>query len=212
MEKILTKQEFKTTPSIIIIEDHPLVRDALISFFGKTGIWHVEGTASSLDEAKELLSEKLSDILLLDIQLDDGFGLHIITWLKNNLKQNDIFPVIAVYSAFDDFVHVSAALGMGVKVYMCKRRSVNELEIALLKALNDETFIDDSVQTKLDTASDIFSLLTKRETQIFTLVGSGLSDKQIARQLEISVRTVQNIIYCIFDKTGIKSRLELQKL
>ncbi|MCL2764105.1 MAG: response regulator transcription factor [Treponema sp.] len=203
----------KHKPSIVIIEDHPLVLNALASFFNETGRWQLAGTASSLDEAKELLPVKsFPDILLLDIQLEDSLGLNIIPWLKGQLKQSESLPVIAVYSAYDDFVHVSAALGMGVKVYMCKRRSVNELEQALFKALKGESFIDETVQTKLDSVTNIFNLLTKREAQILTLVNSGLSDKQIAQKLGISPRTVQNIVYCIFDKTGIRSRVELQKL
>ena len=208
--------------SIVIIEDHPIVREGLAAYFKSTGRFKVSGTVSTLDEAKEFLSKGLSsaaqlpDILLLDIQLEDGLGLHIIPWLKSNLKnnteQNQKLPVMAVYSTFDDFVHVSAALGLGVMVYMSKRRSAGELEKALLQALEGKTFIDDSVEAKLHTAKDLFSLLTNREAQILTMVNSGLSNKQIASQLGINLRTVQNIIYCVYDKTGIRSRQELREL
>jgi DNA-binding NarL/FixJ family response regulator len=54
--------------------------------------------------------------------------------------------------------------------------------------------------------------LTRRETDIFTLVKDGLSNQQIAEKLSISRRTVENILHCIYDKTGIPSRLELQKM
>ncbi|MCL2759216.1 MAG: response regulator transcription factor [Treponema sp.] len=199
-------------PTIIIIEDHPLLRDGLVSFLEGTGRWKVIGAASNIEEAKNILLNAAADILLLDIQLEDGLGFSIVPWLKSQKKNKKSMPVIAVYSAFDDFVHVSAALSIGAKVYMCKRRSVNELEQALLKALDGKTCIDDTVQSKLDIVTDLFCLLTKREAQILTMVNSGLSDKQIAQQLGISPRTVQNIVYCIFDKTGIRSRVELQKL
>jgi len=203
-------------PGIVIVEDHPLVREGLTSYFNETKRWQVTGTAANLDEAKELLTNHKPDILLLDIQLEDGLGLNIIPWLKANAAAHPhpvlVNTVVAVYSAFNDFVHVSAAISMGVRVYMCKRRSVSELESALLKALKGETFIDDTVQSKLDNAADIFSLLTRREMEILALVNRGLPDKQIAQRLGISPRTVQNIIYCIYDKTGIRSRQELQKL
>jgi len=199
-------------PSIFIIEDHPAVCDALVSYLEGTGVWQISGTASSLEKTKELFAHNKSDILLLDIQLEDGLGLNIIPWLKQCLNQNEVLPIIAVYSAFDDFVHVSAALGMGVKVYMCKRRSVKELEQALLKALDGVIYIDDTVQAKLNIAADKLSLLTKREAQILSMVSGGLSDREIAKNLGISFRTVQNILYCVFDKTGIRSRFELQKL
>ena len=198
--------------NIVIIEDHPIVRDGLALHFISGNRFKVLGTASKLDEAKELLSKEQPDILLLDIQLEDELGLNIIPWLKNSIKQNEKLPIMAVYSSFDDFVHVSAALGMGVTVYMTKRHSVSELEKALLQALEGKKYIDDSVEAKLNTAKDLFSLLTKREAEILTLVNRGLSDKIIASELGISIRTVQNIIYCIYAKTGIHSRQELRGL
>jgi len=204
--------------SIFIIEDHPIVREGLTAFFESRGRFKVSGAASNLDEAKKLLLKEASsaahlvDILLLDIQLEDGLGLHIIPWLKSTIKQTEKLPVMAVYSTFDDFVHVSAALGLGVMVYMSKRRSADELENALLQALEGKKYIDDSVEAKLNIAKDLFSLLTNREAEILTMVNSGLSNKQIASQLGLSVRTVQNIIYCIYAKTGIHSRQKLQEL
>jgi len=192
-------------PNIFIIEDHPLVRDGLVSYFSGTDRFNVSGAASNLDDAKKLLQNVKADILLLDIQLENSWGLDIIPWLKTK-------PVLAVYSAFDDFIHVNAALGMGVQIYMCKRRSTKELEQALLKGLNGETCIDDTIQIKLDSIANVVSLLTRREAEILTMVKNGLSNKDIAVNLGISHRTVENILCCVYDKTGIKSRLELQKL
>jgi len=200
------------TSNVFIIEDHPIVREGLAAFFESRGHFKVSGAASNLDEAKKLLSKEMPDILLIDIQLEDGLGLHIISWLKGNIKQNEKLPVLAVYSTFDDFVHVNAALGLGVMVYMNKRRGASELEKAILQALEGKKYIDDTVEAKLNIAKDLLSLLTNREAEILILVNSGLSNKQIASQLGISVRTVQNIIYIIYAKTGINSRQKLQEL
>jgi len=192
-------------PSIFFIEDHPVVCDGLVTYFNGTGRWHVSGSAFNLIDAKTLLTHASADVLLLDIQLENSWGLDIIPWLKTK-------PILAVYSAFDDFIHVNAALGMGVQVYICKRRSAIELEQALLKALDGETCIDDTIQIKLDTVANVINLLTRREAEILTMVKNGLSNKDIAANLGISYRTVENILSCVYDKTGIKSRLELQKL
>jgi DNA-binding NarL/FixJ family response regulator len=67
-------------------------------------------------------------------------------------------------------------------------------------------------ELKLQSAAGAISLLTRREAGIFTLVKDGLSNRQIAEKLSISRRTVENILYCIYDKTGISSRLELQNM
>ena len=93
-------------PGLLIIEDHPIIREGIASYFEKTGRWQISGKASSVEEAKKIfLSEKI-DVALIDIQLDDGWGTDIIPWLKE-INQT---PTLAVYSAFDDYSHVSAAL------------------------------------------------------------------------------------------------------
>jgi len=194
-------------PKIIIIEDHPVMRKGLADYFAGTGRWQVMGTASTLAEAKELASRVYADIFLLDIQLEDGWGLDIIPCLAKEPR-----PIMAVYSSFDDYAHVSAALGMGVQAYICKRRGEQELEAALRATLDGTPYIDDTVQSKQTKTVNLFSLLTKRETEIFRLVTQGLSNRQIADNLKISLRTVENILSCVYDKTGIRSRAELERL
>ena len=200
-------------PRIIIVEDHPVMRKGLADYFAGTGRWQVTGTASTLAEAKELVSRVPADIFLLDIQLEDGWGLDIIPHFAGQARlasQSD--PIMAVYSSSDDYAHVSAALGMGVQAYVCKRRSEEELEAALRATLDGTPYIDDTVQSKLNKTVNLFSLLTKRETEIFRLVTQRLSNRQIADNLKISPRTVENILSCVYDKTGIRSRAELERL
>ena len=199
--------------NIIIIEDHPVVRNGLSAFFTAAERWKVMGTAASIAEARKLLTSVTADIVLLDIQLEDGWGLDIIPWLVTRSKQKTILlPLLAVYSAFDDSAHVRAALSMGVKAYITKRRSEQELENALRQTLNGENYIDKTAQQKLQTITDLCILLTKRETEILNLVKKSLSNKEISSQLGISRRTVENILSCVYDKTGIRSRLELERL
>ncbi|MDR0496040.1 MAG: response regulator transcription factor [Treponema sp.] len=218
------------TPGIIIIEDHPVMRDGLASYFNSTGRWRVMGTASNLAQAKELLTGIRPDLALLDIQLEDGWGLDIIPWLAEQAlfaeqtqlaeKNQNVTAgskagsatLMAVYSSFDDYAHVSAAMSLGVRAYITKRRSEYELEQALLQVLEGKNWIDEKVQTSFRAFTDFSSVLTRREKEILGLVARGLSNEQIAGNLGISRRTVENILSCIYDKTGISSRLELQRL
>jgi len=188
------------------------MRDALADSLSGTGRWRITGKASSLASAKELLTRPgiRPDIMLLDIRLEDGWGLDIIPWYAK--QKGGRVPHVAVYSAFDDYAHVSAALSLGVRAYVHKRRNERELESVLLKVLNGEFHIDEIVQARHQLVTDIFSLLTKREAEILSLVKDGLSNKQIAAALGRSHRTVENIISCIYDKTGIRSRVELERL
>jgi len=195
--------------SIIIIEDHPVMRHGLAAYFEKNG-WQVNGTAASLAEAKKLFCHITANVVLLDIQLDDGWGLDLISWMQEQADEQ--ICLTAVYTAFDDYAHVSAALSLGVKAYVTKRRSEQELEAALLKALDGAIYIDEAAQIKLDNVTNIINLLTKREAEIFKQVKNGLSNRDIAFKLGITTRTVQNILSCIYDKIGIKSRQELERL
>jgi len=218
-------------PNIIIIEDHPIMRGGLVSYFTGTRRWNVLGAVSNIEDAKILLSSPYSkprtcdshtaaDLMLIDIQLENEWGLDIIPWLKDkkSVSRGEFsgagikIPKIAVYSAYDDFAHVSAALSIGVQGYICKHRSERELENALLKIMEGKTYIDDNAQAKLDTNAKLINLLTKREIEILTFVKNNLSNNEIASRLGISQRTVENILSCVYDKTGIKSRLELQKM
>jgi DNA-binding NarL/FixJ family response regulator len=181
------------------------MREGLVSYFTKTGRWEIKGTAATLAEAKELVTITETDLVLIDIQLEDGWGLDIIPCLSAQ-------TLTAVYSAFDDYPHVSAALGMGVKAYICKRRNSQELEEALIKVLKGGTYIDDTVQAQFQTATGRINLLTKREKDVFNLVKNKLPNEQIADQLGISLRRVENILYSIYDKIGVRSRHEVELL
>jgi DNA-binding NarL/FixJ family response regulator len=144
-------------------------------------------------------------MVLIDIQLEDGWGLDIIPLLTDK-------TLTAVYSAFDDYSHVSAALGMGVKAYICKRSDLQKLDEALIKVLKGEMYIDDTVQAGFQAVTGRINLLTKRELEVFNLVKNKLPNKQIADQLGISLRRVENILYSIYDKIGVRSRFEVELL
>jgi DNA-binding NarL/FixJ family response regulator len=196
-----------------IVEDHPLMRKSLAGYFAGSGCWAVLESAGTLDGAKTLLSSMgtaVPDILLLDIYLEDAWGLDIIPWLKQ--QGGEKIPVVVIYSAFDDYAHVSAAMSMGVMGYVTKKQGETELEVALNTILSGDVYKDESVELALQTGAGIKSLLTKREAEIFRLVRDGLSNQEITKKLSISHRTVENILHCIYDKTGIPSRVGLQKM
>jgi DNA-binding NarL/FixJ family response regulator len=191
------------------------MRKGLADYFEGTGRWRVLGTFSNIEEANTFLSASALDgnpidILLLDIQLETGWGLDIIPWLRRENREK--LPAIVIYSAYNDYAHASAAFGMGIRGYVSKSRSEEELEAALETVLQGGLYTDKTVERELAAVTGALSLLTKREGEILTLVKTGLSNKRIAEQLSISRRTVENILSCVYDKTGISSRMELQKL
>ena len=199
--------------NIAIVEDHPVMRKGLAAWFNETGRWNVTAAVSSIEEARSVLPGLESDVLLLDLQLEDGWGLDIIpSFVESGYAKQSYIPVFAVYTGFDSHAHVSAALGLGVRAYITKRRTEAELEQFLFMALEGEICVDEAAKIKMQNVTDIVGLLTRREAEILTLVSKGLSNRQIAARLEISHRTVENILSCVYDKTGIHSRLELERM
>ena len=206
--------------NIAIVEDHPVMLRGLEAWFKETDRWNVTRTAASFEEARAVLPGLEVDLVLLDLQLEDGWGLDIIPCFDQSgfakhsgfASQSYQMPVFAVYTGFDSHAHVSAALSMGVRAYITKRRTEAELEQFLLKALEGEICVDEAARIKLQNVTDLIGLLTRREAELLTLVSKGLSNRQIATHLEISHRTVENILSCVYDKTGIHSRLELERL
>jgi NarL family two-component system response regulator LiaR len=228
----------ETKPRIVIIEDHPVMRKGLTAWFASSERWSVTGTAASLEEAKELFRKEflgvssmanqvpLADIVLLDIQLQDGWGLDIIPWLEEQRAllppetpvsplPAELVPHFAVYSSFDNYAHINAALGYGVKAYISKQRGEAEVEQILHDVLNspnqDPPYIDDIVSAKFQNAEKNVNLFTKRESEIFLLIKRGYSNKQIAQALNMSNKTVENHLAHIRDKTGF-TRFDLQNL
>ena len=196
--------------TIFIMEDHPIVSESLASFFNDTGRWNVLGSSSTLAEAKEIIPIlKNIDVLLMDILLPDGWGLDIVTWLKN---QNIKIPLLAVYTAFDDYSYVSTALNLGVMVYLTKLRNKEKLESAIINAFDGIICIDEDAQRKINKITSLTDILTNRESEILINVKKGLTNEEIAVNLGINVRTVANIISCILDKTGIKNRRTLERI
>jgi DNA-binding NarL/FixJ family response regulator len=119
---------------------------------------------------------------------------------------------MAVYSSFDDCAHVRTAVSLGVETYITKRRSAQELENALLQALSGKKCIDEAAHLNLVNTNSKLTLLTRREMEVLTLVKQKKSNKEIAAELVISHRTVENILSCVYDKTGLRSRYELELL
>ena len=188
------------------------MRKALAAWFAGTGRWLVYGAAASLDAARDLLSgpAKETDIVLLDIRLETEWGLDLIPWLKSRAQKGAPVPAVAVYSCFSDSAHLSAALSLGVKAYIIKKRDETELEAALETVLSGGEWIDSEAERPPKAASGPLATLTRREAQILSLIKAGLSFREIARRLGIKLHTVQNTASCIKDKLYITSFRELE--
>ncbi|AEF85663.1 two component transcriptional regulator, LuxR family [Treponema primitia ZAS-2] len=201
--------------TLVLIEDHDMMRRGLASYFSQQKRWEVVGEAATLDEASALFETlvktgvPLPDIVLLDIDLNGAWGLDLVPKLREWYGKK---PPVLVYSVFDDYAHVKAATRAGVAGYVCKSQREAELETAMDTILQGDIYFTPYLFPKISAVSDITIFLTKRERQIFELVQRLYSNDRIAGELGINIRTVENKLSIIYDKIGVKSRGELEKL
>jgi DNA-binding NarL/FixJ family response regulator len=192
------------------------MRRGLASFLAGTGKWRIIGEAASLKEATALFesisagTSPMPDLTLLDIRLEKEWGLDLLPILKK--RYGKVAPPVLVYSVYEDYSHVKAAIRAGAAGYVYKSREDAELEAAMDMALRGGFFSAPHLMNKLAEVSDFMLGLTKRERQVFEMVQRGIINRDIAAELGISVRTVENVLSIIYDKTGIGSRKELEKL
>ena len=198
--------------TVVIIDDHEIIRAGLDARL--KGHWSIAGEAASLEEAKALFAglPEAPDLVLLDIELGNEWGLDI-------LKERSFFgslygriPPVLVYSVYDDYAHVNAALRSGANGYICKSQGASDLLDAMESVASGKTFFTSAMLRRLADVTDIMLVLTKREREIFSMVQRGFDNRAIAAALKVSLRTIENSLSILYDKTGVKNRRELERL
>jgi DNA-binding NarL/FixJ family response regulator len=202
--------------TLVLIDDHAMLRRGLSSWLAEGGQWQTLGEAASLKEAAALferLARGLPDLALLDIDLHDrpgSWGLDLIPQLKERYGKKA--PPVLVYSVYDDYVHLQAAFRSGAKGYVCKSQDSSELRAAMDQVAAGGVWFAPGHAFRMAAVSDTVLGLTKRERQIFELVQRRRSNREIAAELGVSVRTVENNMSVLYDKTATKNRKELEQL
>ena len=193
---------------IFIVDDHALVREGTVQLLKQAPDFEVVGQAGSGEEATILLDELRPDVALVDVNLPGMSGLELARQTALSLPQMRVLVV----SAYDDYAYITEALDIGVGGYLLKTASAKEL-VDAVRAVADGVFVlDRAVSGRLtrrmrnDAAST--GLLTRRETEVLELLARGRSNKQIANELELGLRTVEGHVSNVLAKLGAQSRTE----
>ena len=199
---------------ILLIEDHPLMRTGIKSLFNDSQELQISSEASTLKEAKSLITQSDFDLILLDLSLPDGFGLDFIPTLQ--LHQPGI-PIVAL-TMHNEEPYLAKALKLGASGYVVKDLAPERLMETLKRVLSGEKcfFISQSeaILTSKKTFSSTISPvktipLSPREEKVMTLITQGLTLTEIAENLNISVKTVFTYRVRIFKKLNVKNNIEL---
>ena len=204
--------------NVVIIEDHALMREGIKAIISRDEKIKVIGESDNVDEGYDVVMNCNPDILLLDIALHGSSGLVLAKRLLAT-KPELLIIIITAYSKMD---YILEAVESGVKGYILKESSPENLAEAIEKVYAGEIYIDSYISNKviksLITKNDVeiaednksaYSKLSLREQQILKLLIDGVPIKDIAEELFISSKTVENHKASIMVKLKCKNMTEL---
>jgi len=204
--------------NVLLVDDHPMVNSGLAAILEETGRFKVTGQAISLDEAKQITETSVKEnsfpsVVILDITLGDENGLDYIPYLDKFCAEKKLQkPKVLICSVLEEPFRIQSALRMGASGYIPKTGSKIEILEAIDTVLRGEVYLSEKQSEKLKNSYGLCSKFTKRELEIFTLIKEKKNNKEIAEELGLNFRTVENLVSNIYFKTGAASRDELLKL
>jgi DNA-binding NarL/FixJ family response regulator len=209
----MVTRESRTEPprrdpiKVLVVDDHWVVRQGLRMFLDQESAITVVGEASDGREAIDLARQLRPDVVLMDILMPHVDGIEAITHIKAEMPR---IEVIALTSVLQDG-SVSDAIQAGAIGYLIKDTRGDQLVQAIRDAAEGRVHLSPEAAIRL--AKDLrrperVESLTKRETSVLKLVAEGLANKEIARRLSISEKTVKAHLNNVFAKLDVHSRTQ----
>jgi len=192
---------------LFLVDDHPLVRDGLRARLGALPGLAIIGEAGSGQEALALIATLRPHLVLTDVGMKDMNGIE----LAARLLERDPTLHVVMLSMYDNPEYVQRSLQAGARGYVLKDAPAAEIVAAIDAVSGGGTFLSPAVSQRLFRSQSQRPTLTPRESEILTALGRGESSKQIARDLGLSVRTVEAHRQSIKRRLGIEGQAELIK-
>lgn len=179
---------------MVVVDDHPMMRDGLTMRITAQPGWEVCGVASTEDEGVAVIAEQSPDLVLVDISLEFANGIELI---KRVRSRNPCVKFLAI-SAYKESLYAERALRAGALGYLNKQETNEMLIEAIRTVLRSERFLSEELKTRLVTSAlgntpveqEPIDRLSDREKESFRLIGEGLTTGAIAEQLSLSTHTI----------------------
>ncbi len=210
---------FNKSYTLVIIDDHPTVREGIKAIIKDTREIRVVGEAGNAEEGFGKIKKYKPDIVLLDISLPDENGISLTKKIKKFSPDTKII-ILSIHSKIE---YIKESFRAGVAGYILKESPPERLIEGIKKVSTGQYFIDscashevvkDLIDNKKAEPSKListYSTLSKREQQILKLIAEGMHNRDIAKTLFISVKTVENHRTNILKKLNLKSTADLVK-
>ncbi len=192
---------------VLLVDDHPLVRDGLRARLGKADRMLVVGEAASAAEALALMAACAPDLVLTDVGMRNVNGIELAATLHER------YPAVRVLmlSMYDNPEYVQRAMQAGASGYVLKDAPASEIIAGIEAVCAGGTFLSPAITKRLFRNQAPRPILSPRESQILSALARGESSKQIALALSLSVRTVEAHRQSIKRKLGLEGQAELIK-
>ncbi|WP_027611841.1 response regulator transcription factor [Pseudomonas sp. URIL14HWK12:I6] len=186
---------------VALVDDHSLVRDGIKALLAVMALLEVVGEAESGTEAIEMVGHCQPDLLLVDISLKDMNGLELTRLLRSQYPSLKVL----VLSMYDNYEYVSESVRSGASGYVLKNAPSREIIAAIEAVASGGTFYSAEIAQRLITNKSTDNELTPRESQVLYKMAHGMNNKEMARELGISVRTVET------HRLSIRRKLNIDK-
>lgn len=200
---------------IILVEDHPIVRQGLAQLINHQPGLSVVGESDTAAKALELVRANKPDLVILDVSLPKTNGLELIKQLKS---EKPSLPMLVI-SMHDETLYAERALRAGARGYVMKKEPSEKMLLAINRVLKGEIYVSDRMKQKMlqhvvnnqvsDENSSPLDHLSDRELEVFQLLGNGFATRQIAEQLSLSIKTIESYRENLKLKLNVKSGAEL---
>jgi len=196
---------------ILIADDHPIMRQGLATVLDREEDLQVVGQASNGHEAVALASRLHPDVILMDLQMPVMDGVEAI----QQIKQENPDVGIIILTTYDTDEHIFRGIEAGARGFLLKDSPPEEVLNAIRAVNKGESLVQPRVAsrlldrfTQLSRASATEGGLSSREVEVLQLTAQGIVNKEIAAQLLIGESTVKTHLIHIFNKLGVKGRME----
>ena len=214
MNSIPEKEGRTEKKAVLVVDDHPLMRQGLALLINQQSDMQVCGEAEEGQAAMQAIAQRRPDIMILDISLNGPDGLEL---LKSIRASDPDLPVL-ILSMHDEAIYAERALRARANGYIMKQEATEKVLVAMRRILNGDLYLSDRMSNKMlqqfiggapSMIQSRISSLSDRELEVFCLIGEGRATREIAEKLHLSVKTVETYQAHIKEKLSLRSGREL---
>jgi len=216
--RVISKSQSPTAikKRILVVDDHPIVRQGLALLINREPDLVVCGEAEDAMGAMHVLASAHPDILIVDISLNGPDGIDL---LKNIRLSHPTLPVL-ILSMHDELIYAERALRAGANGYIMKQEATENVLVAARRILNGEIYVSTRIANQMlrhyitesgTLRNSSIADLSDRELEVFRLIGEGHGTRQIAKELHLSIKTVESYQSHIKEKLSLRSARELMQ-